>query len=44
MTHKWMGLLIVVGMAIYSVLVLPALPAEIPIHWWAATPARPPAS
>ena len=33
MTHRWMGLLVVVGMAIYSVLVLPALPAEIPIHW-----------
>ena len=33
MTRKWMGLLIVAGMAVYSVLVLPALPAEIPIHW-----------
>ena len=33
MTRRWMGLLIVAGMAGYSVLVLPALPAEIPIHW-----------
>ena len=33
MTRKWFGLLIVAGMAVYSLLVLPALPAEIPIHW-----------
>ena len=33
MTRKWMGLPIVAGMAVYSVLVLPSLPAEIPIHW-----------
>ena len=33
MTRKWFGLLIVAGMAAYSLLVLPALPAEIPIHW-----------
>ena len=33
MTRKWFGLLIVAGMAACSLLVLPALPAEIPIHW-----------
>lgn len=33
MTRKWLGLLIVAGMAVYSLLVLPALPAEIPVHW-----------
>lgn len=33
MTRKWFGLLIVAGMTVFSVLVLPALPAEIPIHW-----------
>ena len=33
MTRRWMGLAIVAGMAVYSLLVLPALPAEIPIHW-----------
>lgn len=33
MTRKWFGLLIVAGMAVFSVLVLPTLPAEIPIHW-----------
>lgn len=33
MTRKWFGLLIVAGMAVYSLLVLPALPAEIPIQW-----------
>ena len=33
MTRKWFGLLIVAGMAVCSLLVLPALPAEIPIHW-----------
>lgn len=30
MTRKWFGLLIVAGMAVYSALVLPALPAELP--------------
>ena len=33
MTRKWMGLLIMAGMAVYSALVFPALPTEIPIHW-----------
>lgn len=33
MTRKWFGFLIVAGMAVCSLLVLPALPAEIPIHW-----------
>ena len=33
MTRKWFGLLIVAGMAVYSLLVYPALPAEIPVHW-----------
>ena len=33
MTRKWIGLLIVAGMAVYSALVFPALPTEIPIHW-----------
>ena len=33
MTRKWFGLLIVAGMAVYSALVLPALPAELPIYW-----------
>ena len=33
MTRRWMGLAIIAGMAVYSVLVLPALPAEIPIRW-----------
>ena len=33
MTRKWFGLLIVAGMAVYSLVVLPSLPAEIPIHW-----------
>ena len=33
MTRRWMGLLIVAGMAVYSIIILPALPAEIPIHW-----------
>ena len=33
MTRKWFGLPIVAGMAAFSLLVLPELPAEIPIHW-----------
>lgn len=33
MTRKWFGPLIVAGMAVFSILVLPALPAEIPVHW-----------
>lgn len=33
MTRKWFGFLIVAGMAVCSLLFLPALPAEIPIHW-----------
>lgn len=33
MTRKWFGLLVVAGMAVCSLLVLPTLPAEIPIHW-----------
>ena len=30
MTRRWMGLLIVAGMAVYSIIILPALPARNP--------------